>query len=448
MKKTAHHLASIALLAGAPALCGLGSAQAAARIEHWTQPSGAQVYLVQSPHIPMLDVQIDFDAGSRRDPAGQAGLAAAAALMAGKGVAAQGRQRPALDENQLGQAWADLGASFGCAASADRTSCHLRTLTEAPLLDKSVQLASRQIGAPSFAAPVWQRERARWSAAIQEALTRPGPVANRAFNSAVYGAHPYGQDVQPQSLAHIDTAALRQFYASHILPCRAKVSLVGQVDRAQADALVTRLLSGLPQNACPALPAVPEVAPLAAARDEHIRMDSAQTHVLIGQPGIKRDDPDYFALLVGNHILGGGGFASRLMEQVREQRGLSYSVYSHFSPGLHAGAFTIGLQTRPAQAAQAVQLVHQVLAEFVKDGPTPQELQAAKDNLIGGFALRLDANRKLLGNVANIAWNKLPLDYLDHWSERVQAVSADDIRQAFARVIQPGRLATVVVGPQ
>lgn len=448
MKKTLHHLASIALLAGTPALFGLGNAQAAAHIEHWTQPSGAQVYLVQSPHIPMLDVQIDFDAGNRRDPSGQAGLAAATALMAGKGIAAQGKHRPALDENQIGQAWADLGASFGCAASADRTSCHLRTLTEAPLLDKSVQLASRQIGAPSFPAPVWQRERARWSAAIQEALTQPAPVAHRAFNSAVYGVHPYGQNVQPQSLAHINITALRQFYTSHILPCRAKVSLVGQVDRVQADALVTRLLSGLPQNACPTLPALPEVAPLAEAHNEHIRMDSAQTHVLIGQPGIKRNDPDYFALLVGNHILGGGGFTSRLMEQVREQRGLSYNVDSHFSPGLHAGAFTIGLQTRPAQATQAVQLVHEVLAEFIKNGPTPQELQAAKDNLIGGFALRLDANSKLLGNVANIAWNNLPLDYLDHWSEHVQAVNIDDIRKAFARVIQPDRMTTVVVGPQ
>jgi len=168
--------------------------------------------------------------------------------------------------------------------------------------------------------------------------------------------------------------------------------------------------------------------------------------VLIGQPGYKRNDPDFFALLLGNHILGGGGFTSRLTEQVREKRGLSYSVYSYFSPALHAGAFTVGLQTRPDQAAQAVQVARQVVREFVEKGPTEAELQAAKDNLIGGFALRIDSNRKLLDNVANIAWNGLPLDYLDRWTSQMAKVSSADVRRAFARVLQPGRMVTVVVG--
>jgi zinc protease len=121
-------------------------------------------------------------------------------------------------------------------------------------------------------------------------------------------------------------------------------------------------------------------------------------------------------------------------------------VYSYFTPGLHAGAFTVGLQTRPDQAAQAVALVHEVVAQFVADGPTAQELQAAKDNLIGGFALRLDSNRKLLDNVANIAWNDLPLDYLDTWTASVQRLSAADVRQAFTRVLRPQDMVTVVVG--
>jgi zinc protease len=191
---------------------------------------------------------------------------------------------------------------------------------------------------------------------------------------------------------------------------------------------------------------VPEVAPLAAPVDERIPFESAQAHVLVGQPGYKRSDPDFFALLVGNHILGGSGFTSRLVEQVREQRGLSYNVYSYFSPGLHAGAFTLGLQTRPDQAAEALAVSRRVLRDFVANGPTEAELKAAKDNLIGGFALRIDANRKLLMNVANIAWHGLPLDYLDHWTERVRQVTAADIKAAFQRVLQPGRMVTVVVG--
>jgi zinc protease len=168
--------------------------------------------------------------------------------------------------------------------------------------------------------------------------------------------------------------------------------------------------------------------------------------VFIGQPGHKRDDPDFFALLVGNYTLGGGGFVSRLTTEVREKRGLSYSVYSYFSPGLHAGAFMVGLQTRPDQAEQALQVSREVVARFVAEGPTPQELKAAKDNLIGGFALRIDSNRKLLDNVANIAWNNLPLDYLDSWTRQVEKVTATDVRAAFARKLQPERMVTVVVG--
>ena len=449
--KTIKNIAASALLAGASALFGLQSAHAAIPIQHWTQPSGAQVFLVESPAIPMLDVQLDFDAGSRRDPAEQAGLASVTALMAGKGVAARDGA-PALDENQLGEAWADLGASFGGSAGNDRMSFALRTLTEPDLLRQSVHLAARELGDSSWPDDVWQRERQRLSASIQESRTRPGTVARLAFAKAVYGTHPYGYETTPESLARIATADMRARYAATVVPCRAKVSLVGAVTRAQADQIVAELLARLPQasadkgGACPSLPPVPEVAPLAAPVQDDVPFSSAQAHVLIGQPGYKRSDPDFFALLVGNHILGGGGFTSRLTEQVREKRGLSYSVYSYFMPGLHAGAFTLGLQTRPDQAAEAVTVSRQVLRDFVAQGPTEAELKAAKDNLVGGFALRIDSNRKLLDNVANIAWNGLPLDYLEHWTERVDAVRAADIKAAFQRVLQPERMVTVVVG--
>ena len=149
---------------------------------------------------------------------------------------------------------------------------------------------------------------------------------------------------------------------------------------------------------------------------------------------------------MGNYILGGGGFASRLSEEVRQKRGLSYSVYSYFMPGLHAGAFTLGLQTRPDQAAQAVQVSRDVVARYVTEGPGEEELKAAKDNLIGGFALRIDSNRKLLDNIANIAWNGLPLDYLDTWTQQVARLSVADVRAAMARKLQPARMVTVIVG--
>ncbi|MEG1734695.1 MAG: pitrilysin family protein, partial [Comamonas sp.] len=199
-------------------------------------------------------------------------------------------------------------------------------------------------------------------------------------------------------------------------------------------------------NDCAPLPEVPKVADLSEAKTENIPFESAQAQVLIGQPGIARNSPDFLAVMVGNHILGGGGFTSRLMEEVREKRGLTYGVYSDYSPGLDRGAFKIGLQTRPDQAAQALKISQDVLRKFVAEGPTEKELKAAKDNLIGGFALRIDSNRKLLGNVANIAWNGLPLDYLEHWTDRVQALTTKDVKDAMQRMIQPDRMVTVTVG--
>ena len=425
-------------------------------IQHWTASNQAQVYLIESPALPMVDVQIDFDAGGRRDPAHQAGLASAVAQMSSKGLRARGQQ-PALDENALGEAWADLGAMFGASAGSDRMSFTLRTLTVPDVLQGALRLAARQLADPSYPEDIWRNERERTVAALKESYTRPGTVAQRAFSRAVFGQHPYGYEPDEASLRAISNADLRAFHDRHLHACRARVSIVGAVDRAQAEAMVEQLLSLLPSSQpatgrssgnCAELPTLAEVSALGAASKQQIPFDSAQAHVLIGQPGIARRDPDFFPITVGNYILGGGGFVSRLTEQVREQRGLSYSVYSYFAPGLHAGAFTIGLQTRPDQAGQAVQVATQVLRDFVSQGPTEKELKAAKDNLIGGFALRLDSNRKLLDQLANVAWNRLPLNYLDTWPDAIDRVTVADIRAAFQRVLQPDRMVTVMVGGQ
>lgn len=413
---------------------------------------------MQSPGIPMVDVQIDFDAGGRRDPAAKAGLASVTASMSSKGLRAQPSNpshgvtpAPALDENALSEAWADLGASFSASAGSDRMSFSLRTLTYPDLLARATALASRQLGEPAFPGLVWERDRQRLVASLQEANRRPATVAGRAFASAVYGPHPYAFEMTEQTLDTITVADMQQLYRQAIIPCRARISIVGALNRSQAQTLVSALLSRIPGGdtvggGCAALAPVPEVPVLSTSFEARIPFESAQAHVLMGQPGFKRDDPDFFALTVGNYTLGGGGFVSRLTQAVREKRGLSYSVYSYFSPGLHAGAFTVGLQTRPDQAQQAVEVARDVVARFVADGPTEQELRAAKDNLIGGFPLLIDSNRKLLGNVANIAWNRLPLNYLDTWTQAVEKLTVDDIKAAFARKLQPEKWVTVIVG--
>ena len=422
-----------------------GGVQAAIPIEHWTHASGARVYLVRSPSIPMLDVQIDLDGGSRREPAAQAGLAGVTASLLSGGVKAH-RGAPALDENQLSEAWVDLGAQFGASASSDRFTVQLRTLTEPDLLQRAVALAAQQLAAPAWPDAVWQRDRERSIAALREAENRPATLAGRTFGQAVYGPHPYGRTSTPASLQAIGVADMQAFYRRHVNACRAQVVMVGAIDRTGADRIVGTLTEALASNGCAPLPEVAEVSPLARAVDQRLPFEAAQAQVLVGQPGIARNHPDFFALFVGNHILGGGGFVSRLTAELREKRGLTYGVYSTFSPGRHAGAFQIGLTTRPDQATEAVGVVRDVVQRFVAEGPTEAELRAAQSNLVNGFALRIDSNRKLLDNVANIAWNGLPLDYLDTWTAQVQRLTVADIRAALQRNLRPDRMVTVVVG--
>src|SRR5690606_30019832 len=218
------------------------------------------------------------------------------------------------------------------------------------------------------------------------------------------------------------------------------------IDRAGSDRIVSQLMAAVQPNGCEPLTDVPQVKPLERAIEERMPFQAAQAQVLVGQPGVARNDPDYFPLLVGNYILGGGGFVSRLTTEVREKRGLSYSIYSYFSPGMHAGAFTIGLQTRPDQAAQAVEVSREVLRRFVAEGPTAAEPKAATDRQVGGRARRTDSNRKLLDNLAAMAWRGLPLDYLGTWTQKVERVTAAEIKAAFSRKLQPDRMVTVIVG--
>ncbi|MFA5083624.1 MAG: insulinase family protein, partial [Hydrogenophilaceae bacterium] len=170
--------------------------------------------------------------------------------------------------------------------------------------------------------------------------------------------------------------------------------------------------------------------------------------LFIGQPGMTRDDPDYFPLLVGNYVLGGGGFDSRLVEEIRQKRGLAYSAYSYFMPMKELGAFQIGLQTRRDATDQALKVVRDTLRHYLADGPTEAELQQARDNLVGGFPLRLDSNRKILEYLAMIGFYRLPPDWLDSYPKKVAAVSRDDIMRALRARLHPDTMVTVIVGGQ
>lgn len=412
------------------------SAQATPRIEQWTATTGARVHFVESRALPLVDIQIDFAAGTALDPEGKAGLAGMtqALLDAGAG---------SLDEQTIADRKADLGIEVQGGADNDRASLSLRSLSSAAELDAAVALVATLLAQPNFPGEILERERSRAIAGLREALTKPATLAARQFNAALYAGHPYGHDSTPESLAAISRDDLVDFHRRHYGANRASVAIVGDVDRATAERIATRLTEGLPATE----PATPPPTPAASvAQVFRIPHPSAQAHILVGQLGMARDDPDYFALLVGNHVLGGGGFVSRLTREVREKRGFAYSVYSFLAPQQVAGPFQIGLQTRGGQAEEALAVVRQTLATFLAEGPTPEELQAARDNIINGFGLRLDSNAKLLDHVAMIGFYRLPLDWLDTYPRHVEAVTVDAIRDAWQRRIRPEHLITVIAG--
>jgi zinc protease len=413
-----------------------GAAQAGVDIQHWVAPSGARVYLVESHALPMLDVQVDFAAGSAADPEDKAGLAALTRGLLDGGAGE-------LDERAIADRLADLGARLGGGADDDRASVSLRTLASPAERDGAVALLRELLARPTFPAAVVEREKARSIAGLREAETQPDSVASRRFTRAIYGRHPYGLTETAESVARIGRDDLVAFHRANFVAARASVTLVGDVGRAEAERIAQALTADLPRGE----PATATPVPVAPA-GEVIRVanPSAQAHILMGMPVLTRDDPDYFPLLVGNYVLGGGGFVSRLLHEVREKRGLAYSAYSYMQPARVAGPFQIGLQTKGSQTEQALQVVNDTLAGFLAQGPTPGELASARDHLVNGFGLRLDSNRKILDYVAMIGFYGLPLDWLDTYPKAVARVTPEQVREAFRRRIQPAHLVTVVVG--
>ncbi len=420
--------AVIALLASQLALAGV-------TIEHWTTANGARVYFAASPALPIVDIQVDFAAGTMFDPAGKAGLAALTHSLLDQGAGER-------DETAIAEQLADLGARLGGAVDNDRASISLRSLSAPDVRGPALAILRDVLQAPRFVPDIVSREQARAAASLKDALTRPDTIASRAFAEALYPVHPYGQQATPASISALQRADILAFHARHYTAANAAITLVGDLSRPQAEAIAEQLASALPAGQAAELPPAPQ---RPAGRHIALAHPASQAHVFLGLPAIERGHPDYFPLLVGNYTLGGGGFVSRLMKQVRDQRGYAYSVYSYFAPMRQTGPFQIGLQTKRSQAADALQLARRILADFVAHGPSADELAAAKANLTGSFPLRLDSNSKILGNVAAIGFYGLPLDYLDRYQAKIQAVTVDQIKAAFSRQVPLDHLISLTV---
>ncbi len=410
----------------------------AAKIEHWQTSQGSPVFYVESTGLPMVDIRVVFDAGSARD-GDQYGIASLTATLLKTGT-------EQWNADEIAKRFESVGAQFSAGVSRDMAWLSLRSLTEQKLLQKSLQTLRAILSQPVFNEADFQREKQRTLASLKHREESPGSLASMAFAKLIYKEHPYAHPASGliETVSGFSAADLKAFYKQYYVASNAMVVIVGDLNKQQAMEVAESLITDLTIGTKPA--ALPKVALPARGIKKHIEFPSSQTHVLAGLVGMHRKDPDYFSLYVGNHILGGSGLVSQLFGEVREKRGLAYSAYSYFSPLLRNGAFTMGLQTRNDQTAQAVQVMQETLTKFVEQGPTEKELTAAKKNITGGFAMRFDNNRKISSYVAMIGFYQLALDYLDVFQQKIEAVTVESIKDAFTRRVKPENINTVTVG--
>jgi len=413
--------------------------QAGVKIQQWQTASGSEVYFVENHDLPIVDVSVNFAAGSARDSAEKSGLAGITRYMMTLGAAG-------MSDEKIANKMADIGAILGGDFDADRAGFKLRTLSSEREKTQALDVFTKILQQPDFPEDVLTREKARIISGLQESATQPESISSKEFMKALYGSHPYSLDESGEvnTVAKITRDDLQSFYKQYYGAKGAVVAIIGDLTREQAGVIAETVTAGLPKSA--AVSAIPAVKLPTQSIEKRIAHPASQSHILLGYPGIKRGDPDLFPLYVGNYVLGGGGFVSRLTEEVREKRGLVYSVYSYFMPMAEPGPFQLGLQTKKDQAEDALKLVKETLDNFIKNGITEAELKAAKANIIGGFPMRIDSNSKILDYLAVIGFYKLPLNYLDEYNRNVEKVTVAQIKDAFSRRLKTENFVTIIVG--
>jgi zinc protease len=418
------------------------AAHAILPIQHWETTRGARVYFVENRDLPMLDLSVEFPAGAGFDSPESSGVANMTNHMLRLGAGG-------LDEDEIARRLADVGAQLSGRFNSDRAGLGLRTLSSKAERAQALDLFSRVLAQPAFPESVLEREKARLVSALKEADTRPDTIAAVTFNRMIYRGHPYGlrSSGEVATVQKIIREDLARFHRTHYTVQHAVVALIGDLSREEAAGIAEAVTKDLP-NAAGAAPQLPPVVELPEGSVRWIRHHASQSHILIGAPGMRRDDPDYFALFVGNHILGGGGFVSRITEEVRQKRGLAYSAYSYFSP-LARRPFVIGMQTagdtggRGARGrAQDAARVHRA------NGPDRGGARGGQEE----HRRRLSAAHRQQPQDPRlprvIGFYRLPLTYLDDFVKNVERVTLEEIRGRLSQKrVRPGRMVTVVVAP-
>ena len=418
-------------------VCGPVSTEAGMTAKRTVLNNGMVLLTSEQRALPMVSIELLIDAGSRYEPADQAGLANLTSKLLIYGT----KQRTAV---QISDALDFIGASLEAGCGQDTTSVSLTVLKKD--LTTGLELLADVLTQSTFPQAEIDRQKQAIIASIRAAEEEPGIVAARAFAAALFPDSPYGRPVEGSeaSVKALQQKSLRDFFARNYRPNRSIIAVVGDVSEQE----IAKALNGALRNWAKGEPSGQELVPAKIGESKVLRLnkDLTQANIILGHNGVARGNPDYYAIQVMNYVLGGGGFSSRAMDSIRNERGLAYSVYSYFAAEKSHGAFEFIMQTKNETAVEAIRIATEEMRHVREQPVTEQELNDAKDYLIGSFPLRFDTNRKVAGFLSQVEYFKLGLDYPDHYADLIRKVTRDDVQRVAKQYLQPERLITVIVG--
>jgi zinc protease len=406
----------------------------------WQTQAGTHVVLYRAMEVPMLNISLAFKAGSAYD-AQNFGLSALTTRLINQG-------NLGFNAQEIAQQLANTGAQFQGQADRDMVVLNLKTLSNHTALNAAINTFAMVISHPDFTQQAFAQEQQQQLNAIAQIKNLPDEVANQTFFQALYHHHPYAHPIlgDEQSVKNLNIQQVRDFYHQFFVKSNAYLIFVGAIDKKEADALAKQLLKDLPKGQ--EAPDIQPAKPLTEEINIEVRFPSSQTVLRLGQLGITHQDPNYFPLHIGNYILGGGHITSQLSRELRGNRGLTYGVHSQFSPMPGVGPFLIACATKALQIKSAIKVIDDTLVRFINEGPTEEELSAAKKYLTGSFPISLSSNQTMAEVLLRIAFYHLPDDYLKTYIRSINHVTRKDIQKAFQQTINPHNLLQVTVGKE
>ncbi|MFA7428724.1 MAG: pitrilysin family protein [Rhodospirillaceae bacterium] len=420
-----------------PALLLLPLTAQAIEAQKVVSDGGIEAWLVEDHSVPVIALEVGFQGGAALDPADKPGLANMVSALLDEGA---GDLDSLAFQSKLESL--AIGLSFG--ASQDNFTGSLRTVLENR--DTAFDMLRMALTQPRFDEEPVSRIRSQIQTALSFDLQRPNTIAARRWNEVVFGTHPYARPVRgtPESIAAITTNDLRTFVTTRLGRDRMKIGVAGSISPAELKPLLDATFGGLPKQT--AVPPVPDATPAAKGTVEVIDKAIPQSVAVFGHPGVERHHPDFYPAFVVNHILGGGGFTARLMQEVREKRGLAYSVSSSLAAMDHAALVTGGVGTNNARMKESLDLIRAEWARMAENGPTAEELEDAKTYLMGAWPLRFTSTPNVASILASMQLDGYPIDHLQTRNDKVAAVTLEDARRVAASLLKPDALTIVVVG--